>query len=228
MIIPQFPAFVRRAGAPFTSQDADVVLRSQDGVDFHTFKAHLSSASSVFDHMFQTGNEGEDLADCGLPIIPLYDPSPVLEALLCYCDPSISLRSNSVPLMDIHNLAMKYDMMLVVKAVYKDRIRLGCDLPPPCILDAIRKRVGEDEDLYLAAAKILTCPESEAEEMVDLGLVNQAQLASLIRYRDECRAVAIRVASPPHDHFRWISQTYNWFTEDSGHDLHCRWFFLSL
>lgn len=223
-MIPQFPTFVRRAGTPFDSRDADVVLRSQDGVDFHTFKAHLSAASSVFDHMFQTGNDGEELADSGLPIIPFYDPSPVLEALLCYCNPNISSRSSSVPLLDVHNLAMKYDMMPVVKAVYKDRIWLEHDIPPPPILDAIRKSVGQDDDLYHAAAKILTCAESEAEEMIDLGLVNQAQLTSLLRYRDECRATAVRVASPPHDHFKWIFQTYDWFTEHSGQDCcYCHW-----
>jgi len=61
--------FVRRAGAPFDSQDANTVLHSQGGVDFHTFKAHSSAASSVFDHMFQTGNNAEELADSGLPII---------------------------------------------------------------------------------------------------------------------------------------------------------------
>ena len=223
-MIPQFPTFVRRAGAPFDSPDADVIIRSQDGVDFHTFKAHLSAASSVFDHMFQTGNDGEELADSGLPIIPFYDPSPVLEALLCYCNPNISSRSSSVPLLDVHNLAMKYDMMPVVKAVYKDRIRLEHDIPPPRILDAIRKSVGQDDDLYFAAARILTCAESETEEMIDLGLVNQAQLTSLLRYRDECRATAVRVAFPPHDHYKWISQTYNWFTEHSGHD--CYWGFI--
>src|SRR6266568_9268296 len=96
------PPFVREAGAPFNRQDADVVLRSADGVDFHTLKAHLSSASDVFNHMFSlpqpsetATNEEEELAD-GLPIVPIYDPSPVLKALLCYCDPNVTLRSSSV------------------------------------------------------------------------------------------------------------------------------------
>jgi BTB/POZ domain len=66
------PPFVSKAAAPFNKSDADVVLRSADGIDFHTFKAYLSSASEVFNHMFsspqpsETANE-EELAD-SLPI----------------------------------------------------------------------------------------------------------------------------------------------------------------
>src|SRR6266511_2795615 len=95
---------VRKAGPPFNRQDADVVLRSADGVDFHAFKLHLSSASDVFNHMFSLPQPSEaaaneELAD-GLPIVPIYDPSPVLKALLSYCDPNIIWRSNSVPLID--------------------------------------------------------------------------------------------------------------------------------
>src|SRR5258705_7520040 len=48
------PPFVSKAGAPFDRPDADVVLRSEDGVDFRTFKAHLSSASEFLDHMFSS------------------------------------------------------------------------------------------------------------------------------------------------------------------------------
>jgi len=64
------------------------------------------------------------------------------------------------------------------------------------MLDAIRQTVGQDEDMYLAAANIFTSSENEAKEMVDVGLVNQAQFDSLVRYRDECRVSAERVVSP--------------------------------
>jgi len=159
------PPFVRKAGPPFDNEGADVVLRSADGVDFYFLKAHLSSASEVFNHMFSSpqpsepANEAEELADV-LPIVPIYDPSPVLKALLCYCDPNITWRSNSV-IIDILNLAMKYDMTPVIKAIYRDRIQLERELPPSRMLDTIRQRVGQNEDIYLAAANIFTPPEDE-------------------------------------------------------------------
>ena len=221
------PPFVRKAGAPFDRPNPDTVLRSADGVDFHTFKTHLSSASDLFSQMFslpqpseKAANEEEELAD-GLPIVPIHDPSSVLEALLCYCDPNITCRSNSVPLIEIQNLAMKYDMTPVVKAIYRDRIRLERVLPPSRMLDTIRQRVGQDEDMYFAAANIFISPEDEMIEMVDLGLVNKAQFDSLVRYRDDCRASAIAVASPPYNRFTWIPQRYNWFRTDLEHDSTC-------
>ncbi|KAJ6493254.1 hypothetical protein C8R45DRAFT_989231 [Mycena sanguinolenta] len=40
------------ASAPFDDGDADVILRSSDGVDFHVYRLVLSLASSVFKDMF--------------------------------------------------------------------------------------------------------------------------------------------------------------------------------
>ncbi len=168
----------------------------------------------------EPANEAEELAD-GLPIIPIYDPSPVLKALLCYCDPNITWRSNSV-IIDIQNLAMKYDMTPVIKTIYRDRIQLEHELPSSRMLDTIRQRIGHDEDMYLAAANIFTPPEDETIEMVDLGLVDQAQFDALVRYRDDCRASAVQVASPPHGHFTWMSSTYNWFRDDVEHGCSCQ------
>jgi len=48
-----------------------------------------------------------------------------------------------VLLLDVQNLAMKYDIMPVVKVVYKDRIQLEHDIPPPHILaNGMGKPVG--------------------------------------------------------------------------------------
>jgi hypothetical protein len=57
--------------------------------------------------------------------------------------------------------------------------------------------------------------------MVELGIVNQAQLDSLMQYRDDCRASAVTIASPPHFHFRWFSEEYNWFRSDVEHGNGC-------
>jgi len=227
------PPFVSKAGAPFDKEKADVVLRSADGIDFHIFKAYLLIVSDVFGHMFlspqpEPGNEEEELAN-GLRVVPVYDHSHVLRVLLCYCgsywDRSIDLWTGlrSV-LIDVQNLAMKYKMITVARDVYRDRIRLGRKPPSSHMLDVIRRQVKQNADMYSAATNIFICSE-EAAEMVDLGIVNQAQLDSLVRYRDKCCARAVGVASPENNHFTWMSPEYNWFTTDIDidieHDRNC-------
>ena len=111
-----------------------------------------------------------------------------------------------------------------VKAIYRDRIQLECKFPPPRMLEVIRQKVGQDENMYLAAISIFTSESSEneaeelAEEMVDLGLVTPSQYKSLVDYRDKCRVRAVEVASPPHNHFTWMSPEYNWFRDNEEHN----------
>ena len=138
------PAFVTTADAPFNLDRKNIVLRSEDGIDFYTFKAHLSS-SSVLRHLLSSATPGA-FAD-GVPIIPFYDPSTVLRGLLRYCDPYIDSRLCSAPLEDVQNLAMKYDMRPTARAVYRDRMReLRLPLVPSDMLDVIRLRMSQDED----------------------------------------------------------------------------------
>jgi hypothetical protein len=213
------PPFVGNAGAPFHREDADIVLRSEDGIDFRTIKAVLSSASEVFDHMFSSPSANmEELSD-GLAIVPLYDPSPVLKGLLCYCDPDIDSRLCSVRLIDVQQLAVKYDMLSVAKAVYRDRSLLEREPLPSHMLDMIREKFRQDhEDMFLAATNIFTAfEEDEEEEMVDIGLVSKAQLDALKRYRGDCRTAAVAVARPQYSHFTWMDPTYNWFRSDVAH-----------
>ena len=145
-----------------------------------------------------------------------------LKGLLLGCNPNIDSGSQpSAPLIDIQDLAMTYKMKTADRAIY-DRILLEREFPPPYMLDVIRERIrvirqeSQDESVYLAAISIFTSSENEAEEMVDL--VTQSQYNSLLHYRDECRKRAVAVASPPHNHFTWMSPEYNWFRVNEEHD----------
>jgi len=44
---------ISKAGPPFDRPDADIILRSTDGVEFHTFKSILSLASQFFNDMYE-------------------------------------------------------------------------------------------------------------------------------------------------------------------------------
>ncbi|KAK7053841.1 hypothetical protein R3P38DRAFT_2852462 [Favolaschia claudopus] len=85
------------AGHPFspTSNEdypPDVILRSNDKVDFHVHKAILAFASNFFKNMFSfpepTGGEANIVKD-GKPVVPLHEFSAVIRILLTLIYPRI-------------------------------------------------------------------------------------------------------------------------------------------
>ncbi|KAJ7719484.1 hypothetical protein B0H16DRAFT_1739315 [Mycena metata] len=88
------PAGPRDSGAPFDDEDADMIVRSSDLVDFRVHKVCLSKASLVFRDMIKLQARGplsattypDTLSPTGLPIVPLLDePAPAVEMLLRFC-----------------------------------------------------------------------------------------------------------------------------------------------
>ena len=78
--------------APFDNPEADVILRSCDGVDFHVFKIVLSLASPVFADMFSIpapspGRPESQTVHDGLPVVQLSESSKVLDLALRHCYP---------------------------------------------------------------------------------------------------------------------------------------------
>jgi hypothetical protein len=69
---------------PFDNPEADVILRSCDGVDFHVFKIVLSLASPVFPDMFSIptpspGRPESQTVHDGLPVVQLSESSKVFD-----------------------------------------------------------------------------------------------------------------------------------------------------
>ncbi|KAJ7022055.1 hypothetical protein C8F04DRAFT_971945, partial [Mycena alexandri] len=94
------PTGPRDAGAPFDDEDADMILRSSDLVDFRVHKLFLSKASLVFRDMISLQARGplsssssspnatypDALSPTGLPIVPLLDePAPAVDMLIRFC-----------------------------------------------------------------------------------------------------------------------------------------------
>ncbi|KAJ7703826.1 hypothetical protein B0H16DRAFT_720824 [Mycena metata] len=88
------PAGPRDAGAPFDDEDADMIVRSSDLVDFRVHKVFLSKASLVFRDMIKLQARGplsattypDTLSPTGLPIVPLLDePATAVDMLLRFC-----------------------------------------------------------------------------------------------------------------------------------------------
>ncbi|VDC03555.1 unnamed protein product [Peniophora sp. CBMAI 1063] len=79
-------AEIREAGAPFDAPDADIILRSADGVHFKFHKQYLTRALYGFEHILGTGElNGIGAAEerqNGLTVIPLPESTPVLDLFL--------------------------------------------------------------------------------------------------------------------------------------------------
>ncbi|KAI0052203.1 hypothetical protein FA95DRAFT_66096 [Auriscalpium vulgare] len=83
---PTAPPKPKDAGAPFNSADADIILRTCDGVDYRAHKVILRLASSVFADMFSLPQPADD----GVPIVPVTENARALELVLRWCYPVVS------------------------------------------------------------------------------------------------------------------------------------------
>ncbi|KDR80774.1 hypothetical protein GALMADRAFT_1357505 [Galerina marginata CBS 339.88] len=82
------------AGVPFNSTaQADVVLRSSDGVKFYAIEAFLSFSSSFFQSMFSLPKPNcntDKKCNKSLPVVEMAETSGVIMALLQFCYPGIA------------------------------------------------------------------------------------------------------------------------------------------
>jgi hypothetical protein len=198
---------------------ADVILRSTDNSDIRTSKALLSQTSDFFQTMFtmpQPSSESSDqeISKDGLAVIPVDTDASLLQKLLWFCNPASELNR----LDEVQRLATKYQMYEVAKRILRERISGKVDLIPPIILAEIEKNTGRNNDAHLADMSIIGIPE-DTDDVADLELVTKVQFDSLLDYRKECVAAAVKVAGPDHGHYTWMSDDWTesiWFKDDWG------------
>ncbi|KZT07317.1 uncharacterized protein LAESUDRAFT_812302 [Laetiporus sulphureus 93-53] len=108
----------QHAGFPFNRTDADVVLRSSDGVDFHVHRAILTVASPFFETMFRLPQPASSPPEA----IDVTENNKTLDVLLRICypvpDPYISSFELACSTLEA---ALKYDMNAGVDYV-KNRV----------------------------------------------------------------------------------------------------------
>ncbi|KAJ3559677.1 hypothetical protein NM688_g209 [Phlebia brevispora] len=96
---------------PFDRLDADVVLRSADGVDFYVYKAILSLASSFFATMFSLEQPPPVASSLRHPVIAVSEDSNTLDALLRYSYPVGNPEMRTLEELDkVSFAAIKYDI----------------------------------------------------------------------------------------------------------------------
>ncbi|KAJ7757389.1 hypothetical protein DFH07DRAFT_742190 [Mycena maculata] len=150
---------IQDAPPPFSSEPdpeekfpaPDLILRSGDGVDFHVQTTILSYSSPFFNHMLSSAGSPEIQRD-GKTVLPLPEPSAVLQRLLCIAYPVRSLEDYSFAVHNldgvhlVHQAANKYLFTAVQEL-------LETTLESPALLDAHPHRIARLRDLPALAQK---------------------------------------------------------------------------
>ncbi|KAJ7502629.1 hypothetical protein B0H11DRAFT_1989394 [Mycena galericulata] len=136
---------------PFDNEDADVILRSSDEVDFRVFKLILSLSSSFFKDTFSLPQAPDLSKGADIQVVEILEDSHVLDKLLRFCYPCEDPVVKTLD--EIHAVIeamMKYDMLEVVKRA-KQVLRSFAKSHPVAVF-AISCRY-EWEDLARTAAR---------------------------------------------------------------------------
>lgn len=195
----------------FNNPDADVVLRSSDGVDFHVDLAMLTMASPVFRDMTtlpippSQGNTG------GRPIIPLQTTSTTLELLLQLVHPSMHPNFEQVTDLSVYGELLKaadmYHMPKVAPAI-------GHVLADPQFLAteegalymfAMASRYGLDARARAAAKALLLYPPPHERDVEPAGFRDLPAMAyhRLLNYRRRCVGVLFSETDAPYER-QWV------------------------
>ena len=209
------------AKAPFdrsNSNDADVILRSQDNVDFRVIKLFLSYSSPFFKGMFDlpqsplpSAPDSNEMKD-GLPIIIVSETSNTLDRLLRLCYPMAAVEF-LVPdnLEDIHLLleaTLKYEMERAEKQVRTWLIASHILDTDPVRVFAIASRYNLREEATAAARASFNRPLLKRPYGPELELITGGQLYQLLQYHERCKD-AVRSLT---DDFSWMERNdFCWF-----------------
>jgi len=99
-----------------------VIIRSSDNVEFRVFKTFLRAASPVFETMFalpqpeETDSSKIDDTKDGLPVIPMTEPSGVVERMLMFIYPSWGAQPGMTTFEGVQSMlevARKYDIEVI-------------------------------------------------------------------------------------------------------------------
>ncbi|KAH7922634.1 hypothetical protein BV22DRAFT_1131289 [Leucogyrophana mollusca] len=182
------------AQPPFDDPNADVILRSSDGVDFYTFKIILSLASPVFKTMFslRLPRDAESISPSSPHVVTVTESSETLEHLLLYCFPRSSSSTPSFDSLDdgvaVAEAAAKYDMQGVLGHV-KERLVASPFLETdPITFYGVSCRKGWKAEAQLAAARAVEVVEFGCMDhyVPELENITAGAYYRLLRYRLDC------------------------------------------
>jgi hypothetical protein len=196
------------APPPFDDPDADIILRSCDGVQFRTYKLLLSLASPIFKDMLtipQPQLRDEDQGN--VPVVDLTETSTTIHNLLCCYHPAIDpfdthdAKSLS-EIADFAQAAQKYEMRLANNTALRLLVQPRFLEAEPLRIFVFAYRLQAKAEARLAAKYTLRRPLLIQGSFTELELVNAMVLFRIQLYHQKCTRAAAKAA-----------RSHNWIVE---------------
>lgn len=195
---PEFEDF----GPPFDDASADIILRSNDKVDFDVHKLILSIASPIFKDMFtlpppgsHSGlGAGRDEVKQGLPVVLVDDDERSLNLMLHFCyplpDPPLD---DFEDMKKILRIAHKYQLENVRSALISRLMQFAQEQPERVFAIAWAY---EMKDVSVAAAKhTLRQPFLPGPDIVEFLSISGMAIQKLLQYQRACIASVQQLVS---------------------------------
>lgn len=208
------------ASPPFDHAQADVILRSADGVEFRVFKLFLSLASPFFETLFglpqapdrATDQETKD----GLAVIAMSEDSKTLDSFFRFCypstladDPDIESLADGLSLLAA---ARKYSLDLIEKKVCQALANSEVLETEPIRYFAIARNARLAHETITAARYTLRQPLIPAQ-FSEIELITASELLALLTYHKNC-SIAVQ---PLTRNLKWLTDHYG--SRDAGNWL---------
>ncbi|KAI9508167.1 hypothetical protein F5148DRAFT_941566 [Russula earlei] len=146
-------------GAPFVRQDADLIIRSSDQVDFHVHKLILGTASLVFEDMFTAPGLSPKKQRENKPVINLVEDSKTLYHLLTAIYPiDRSIPETLEDALSLLITCQKYRMdstLICIRSLLRDHKPSLFTAPNSFHVYGIASRYSLKEEVCLAAQATL-------------------------------------------------------------------------
>lgn len=213
----------------FNNPDADIVLRSSDGVDFHVDLAVLAMASPVFKDMTTLPTPSSQDTKEGLPIILLQDTSTTLELLLQLIHPAMYPNLLQVADLDTYSAVLKaadkYQMskvapMLVPVLIAPHFLDTGAKA---LRMFAIANRYGMRTLTQVSARALLAFPpphefDEEPDELKD---ISARAYYRLLKYREKCVGILFSraLADETRGRYNWANKWWEDIREEEWGEI---------
>jgi len=143
---------IQKANPPFDKDNADLIIRSSDGIDFYVHKIILSLASSFFDDMLSLKQPANSQPTTDRPVVDVAEDGDTLYPLLSLVYPTTDPELDDLSLISrLLGAALKYDMNHPVAVLTKTLQRFRWKSPQSVYAIACR---WDQEDVAAEAADI--------------------------------------------------------------------------
>ncbi|VDB88927.1 unnamed protein product [Peniophora sp. CBMAI 1063] len=167
--------------------DADVILRSCDGVLFRTHKIILSISSAFFEDMFSLPKVSSASAPISPDMVQMTESATTLESLLSVILPITTVIPDNYPeYLLVLAAAQKFDMDYALVTL-RAGASTGVKPSDPCLVYGIASHLRLREEALSAAKELLACPMTIEHYKNNICYLSADALQLLLSYRDRCQ-----------------------------------------